>query len=71
MGEVLKVNSMLIAPESLSNEQKEGYKAWLDEFVLGPLRDIDPWSFKKVIDSMKQQVKSISKQSILEEELNG
>ncbi|CAI2107423.1 HTH domain-containing protein [Serratia ficaria] len=71
MGEVLKVNSMLIAPESLSNEQKEGYKAWLDEFVLGPLRDIDPWSFKKVIDSMKQQVKSISKQSMLEEELNG
>ncbi|MGQ5917583.1 hypothetical protein ACUNH4_26485, partial [Serratia sp. IR-2025] len=71
MGEVLKVNSMLIAPESLSNEQKEGYKAWLDEFVLGPLRDIDPWSFNKVIDSMKQQVKSISKQSMLEEELNG
>ncbi|WP_312386757.1 HTH domain-containing protein [Atlantibacter hermannii] len=70
MGEVLKVNSMLIAPESLSNEQKEGYKAWLDEFVLGPLRDIDPWTFKKVIDSMKQQVKSISRQSILEEELN-
>ena len=71
LGEVLKVNSMLIAPESLSNEQKEGYKAWLDEFVLGPLRDIDPWSFKNVIDSMKQQVKSISKQSIFEEELNG
>ncbi|HIE1227949.1 TPA: PIN domain-containing protein [Serratia marcescens] len=71
MGEVLKVNSMLIAPESLSNEQKEGYKAWLDEFALGPLRDIDPWSFNKVIDSMKQQVKSISKQSMLEEELNG
>lgn len=71
LGEILKVNSMLIAPESLSNEQKEGYKAWLDEFVLEPLRDIDPWSFKNVIDSMKQQVKSLSKQSILEEELNG
>ncbi|MDA5495862.1 hypothetical protein PGS50_21785 [Yersinia intermedia] len=70
LGEVLKVNSMLIASESLSNEQKEGYKAWLDEFVLGPLRDIDPWSFKNVVDSMKQQVKSISQQSISEGELD-
>lgn len=70
-GEVLKVNSMLIAPESLSNEQKEGYKAWLDEFVLRPLKNIDPWSFKNVIDSMRQQVKSISQQAILEEELDG
>ena len=71
LGEVLKVNSVLIAPESLSNEQKEDYKAWLDEFVLGPLRDIDPWSFKNMIDSMKQLVKSISQQSRLEEELDG
>lgn len=71
LGEVLKVNSMLIAPESLSNEQKEDYQAWLDEFVLGPLRDIDPWSFKNMVDSMKQQVKSISQQSTLEEELDG
>lgn len=71
LGEVLKVNSMLIAPESLSDEQKEGYKAWLDEFVLGPLRDIDPWSFKNVVDSMKQQVKSISQHSTLEEKLDG
>jgi hypothetical protein len=71
IGEVLKVNSMLIAPESVSQEREQGYKAWLDEFILGPLRDKDPWSFKNVIDSMKAQVKSISKQSILEEELNG
>jgi hypothetical protein len=71
LGEVLKVNSMLIAPASLSDEQKEDYKAWLDEFVLGPLRDIDPWSFKNMVDSMKQLVKSISQQSRLEEELDG
>lgn len=71
LGEVLKVNSMLILSESLSGKQKEDYQAWLDEFVLAPLRDIDPWSFKNVIDSMKQQVKSISHQSILEEELDG
>lgn len=71
LGEVLKVNSMLIAPEFLSDEQKEAYKTWLDEFVLAPLKDIDPWSFKNVIDSMKQQVKGISQQSILEEELDG
>lgn len=71
LGEVLKVNSMLIAPESVSDGQKEDYKAWLDEFVLTPLKDIDPWSFKNVIDSMKQQVKSISQQSILEEDMDG
>jgi len=71
LGEVLKVNSMLIAPESVSDKQKEDYQAWLDEFVLAPLRIIDPWSFKNVTDSMKQQVKSISHQSILEEELDG
>ncbi|MEZ9438223.1 HTH domain-containing protein [Vibrio atlanticus] len=71
LGAVLKVNSLLIPPESLSEERKEDYKAWLDEFVLDPLRDTDPLSFKNVIDSMKQQVKSISHQSILEDELNG
>lgn len=71
LGEVLKVNSMLIAPESVSDKRKEDYKAWLDEFILGPLKDFDPWSFKNVVDSMKQQVKSISQQSMLEEELDG
>lgn len=71
LGEVLKVNSILITPESLSNEKKKDYKAWLDEFVLGPLKNFDPWSFKNVVDSMKQQVKSISQQSMLEEELDG
>lgn len=71
LGEVLKVNSMLIAPESASGERKESYKAWLDEFVLTPLKDFDPYSFKNVIESMKQQVKSISNQSTLQEELDG
>ncbi|BCV64275.1 HTH domain-containing protein [Shewanella algae] len=71
LGEVLKVSSMLIVPESISGERKESYKAWLDEFVLTQLKDFDPWSFKNVIDSMKQQVKGISQQSILEEELDG
>lgn len=70
LGEVFKVNSVLIPPEFLSDERKEGYKAWLDEFVLGPLKDTDPWSFKNVIDSMKHQVKSIAQKSILEEELD-
>ncbi|UGA51572.1 MULTISPECIES: hypothetical protein [Dickeya] len=70
LGEVLKVNSMLIAPESLSDERKEYYNAWLNEFVLAPLKDSDPWSFKNVIDSMKQHAKSISQKSILEEELD-
>ncbi|MEJ1339160.1 MAG: hypothetical protein RPU34_15150 [Candidatus Sedimenticola sp. (ex Thyasira tokunagai)] len=70
LGEVLKVNSMLIPPESISDEQKEDYKAWFDEFVLTPLKSIDPWSFKNAVDSMEQQVKDISQQSILEEELD-
>lgn len=67
-GEVLKVNSILIAPDSLSEVQKEAYKAWLDEFVLAPLREIDPWSFKNVVNLIKQHVKEISKQSLLEKE---
>ena len=67
LGEVFKVNSILIAPESISDERKEGYRAWLDEFVLAPLKDIDPWSFKNVIDSQKQQIKSLYPQSTLEE----
>ncbi len=71
LGEVLKVNFMLIEPEYVSDKQKEDYKAWLDEFVLGPLKDFDPWSFKNVVDSTKQQVKSISQQSMLEEQLDG
>ncbi len=71
LGEVIKVNSVLIPPENLSDEQKKDYKAWLDEFVLGPLKDTDPWSFKIVIDSMRQQVKNFAKDSIQEEELDG
>ncbi|WP_330109826.1 hypothetical protein [Methylophaga thalassica] len=71
IGEVLKVNSLLITPEFVSGEIKEGYKAWLDEFVLGPLKDFDPWSFKNMTDSMKQQVKSISERSISEGQLDG
>lgn len=71
MGEILKVNSMLIAPESLSGKKKEDYKEWLDEFVLAPLSNIDPWSFKNLADSIKLQIKSISQQSILEEDLDG
>ena len=39
-------------------------KSWLDEFVLEPLKDNDPWSFKYVIDSMKQQIKSIAHSSL-------
>ncbi|HHQ4654491.1 TPA: PIN domain-containing protein [Aeromonas hydrophila] len=71
LGEVIKVNSVLIPPENLSDEQKKDYKAWLDEFVLGPLKDTDPWSFKIVIDSMRQQVKNFAKDSIQEEDLDG
>jgi len=69
-GEVLKTNSILMVPESLSDERKEDYKVWLDEFVLEPLRVTDPFSFNQLIDVIKQQVKSVSHQSIFEEELN-
>lgn len=71
LGEALKVSSILIAPDSLSDEQKQAYNVWLDEFVLGPLKDIDPWSFKNMVESIKHQVKSISQQSTFEEELDG
>lgn len=70
-GEVLKVSSILMAPKSLSIEKKAEYEAWLDEFVLEPLKDFDPSSFKNLIGSMKQHVKSISQQATLEEELDG
>lgn len=63
-GEALGVHSVLMPPEHLSDKQKNSYKAWLDEFVLEPLKDNDPWSFKCVIDSMKQQVKGIAHNSL-------
>lgn len=70
LGEVLKIISVLSVPESLTAERKNDYKVWLDEFVLTPLRDIDPFSFNHLIDMIKQQVKSVFSQSIFEEELN-
>lgn len=70
-GECLKVNSILIVPDSISQERKEDYKAWVDECVLAPLRENDPLSFKNVVDSSKAEVKSISERSLLEEKLNG
>lgn len=59
LGEVLRFNSVLMPPDHLSEKKKKGYKEWLDEFVLHPMKDTDPRSFKCVIDLMKQQVKSI------------
>lgn len=64
LGDALGVHSVLMPPEHLSDKQKNDYKAWLDEFVLEPLKDNDPWSFKYVIDLMKQQVKSIAHNSL-------
>lgn len=60
LGEALSIHSVLMSPEQLSDKQKNSYKAWLDEFVLEPLKDNDPWSFKSVIDSMKQKIKNIA-----------
>lgn len=71
IGEVLMASSILFAPEYVSGKEKEDYQAWLDEFVLEPLMEIDPWSYQKLIDSLKQQVKSISHQPRLEENLDG
>lgn len=64
LGEALGAHSVLMPPEHLSEKQKNNYKSWLDEFVLEPLKDNDPWSFKYVIDSMKQQIKSIAHSSL-------
>lgn len=69
-GEVLRINSILIAPEGIPPERQGDYKAWLDEFVLAPLKDCDPLSFKCVVDSVKRQVGSIVQQSISEERLD-
>lgn len=60
LGEALAVHSVLMPPEHLSDKQKNSYKAWLDDFVLKPLKTNDPWSFKYVIDLMKQQIESIA-----------
>ncbi|HHX8536329.1 TPA: PIN domain-containing protein [Vibrio alginolyticus] len=60
LGEALAVHSVLMPPEHLSDKQKNSYKTWLDEFVLKPLKDNDPWSFKYVIGLMKQQIESIA-----------
>jgi len=60
IGGALSIHSVLMSPEHLSDKQKNSYKAWLDEFVLEPLKNNDPWSFKSVIYSMKQQIKNIA-----------
>jgi len=71
VAEVLKINSILVPPESASKEHVESYKSWLDDSVLGPLRDIDPWSFNSLIASTKDHVKVVSQQSISGRELDG
>ena len=67
-GEVLKISLILIVPESISPEKKEEYKAWLDEFVLTPLKNVDPYSYKHLIRSTNVLVKSSHDQSIPEVE---
>jgi hypothetical protein len=67
MGEVLRTNMMMIASRELSDHKSESYKRWLDEVVLESLKNVDPWSFSNVIDSLKKQTRSISSDAILEE----
>jgi len=71
MGEVLRANMMMIVPRELPDDKAESYKRWLDEVVLEPLKIVDPWSFSNVIDSLKQQTRSVSSDRILEERESG
>jgi len=67
MGEVLRASSLLMAPESLSGEQRDAYRKWLDDYVLTPLKYLDPLSFENLVNSIKQQVKRVYQSSDLED----
>ncbi|HHD7737072.1 TPA: hypothetical protein ACOWQJ_001271 [Providencia rettgeri] len=69
-GEVLEINSLLIAEKSLSRERKIAYNEWLDDFILEPLKDTDPTSFKSLVDSTKNQIRNIIDESKIKGMLN-
>lgn len=66
IGETIRANSLLIAPEGLSRDMKAQYNEWLEHKVLLPLKNDDIASYEALVESIKQQVGSLSKKELLE-----
>ena len=65
LGELIRISSILIVPDTLSVEKKIDYKKWLDTAVLTPLKELDSYSYNNLIKSVKSQMDDFCNLSIL------
>ncbi|MEN0037957.1 MAG: hypothetical protein AAGC78_12865 [Cellvibrio sp.] len=56
LGELIRISSIFIVPDTLSAEKKIDYKMWLDTAVLDPLKELDPYSYINLMKSVKSQM---------------
>jgi hypothetical protein len=66
IGEMIRANTLLIAPEELAGDLKVKYYAWLEDIVLLPLKNKDPTSYESLVKSIKAQIEKLASNSLLE-----
>lgn len=70
VGEMIRVNTLLIAPEELNDALKVQYFKWLESNVLLPLSQLDPATYGSLIESIKEQIKKLVSKCFLEGDMN-
>jgi len=66
IGEIIRANALLIAPEGLIQEVKNQYNEWLEDRVLSPLNNSDMVSYVDLVESIKYRVEAIASEDLLE-----
>ncbi|PFG58117.1 hypothetical protein ATG66_0651 [Vibrio sp. ES.051] len=66
IGEMIRANTLLIAPEGLTGDKKAQYNEWLEKSVLLPLKNLDIASYKALVESTKVQVENLASEGLLE-----
>ncbi len=66
IGETIRANTLLIAPEELTSDVKAQYNEWLENRVLLPLKNADIASYEALVESIKQQIEKFASEELLE-----
>lgn len=66
IGEMIRANTLLIAPEEIAGDLKVKYYEWLEGTVLLPLKNEDPTSYVSLVESIKAQIERLTNKSLIE-----
>ncbi|MDH5572922.1 MAG: hypothetical protein OEY89_14245, partial [Gammaproteobacteria bacterium] len=66
-GSGIQINSLLLAPNDMSKEEKERYWRWLDERLIQSLKYEDPATYRWLVESAKDQITKLEAKGLSEE----